>query len=98
MCSRPFRHDGATGPVIFRLFTTPSPTSVAILASTCFWMIRNWVAQAVDSPATAFLTLSRKVVGVEWSTLYDPTTVGQRPKTAPSATRGDQPRFLATSR
>ena len=33
MCSAPFRHDGATGPVIFNVFTTPSPTAAAIFAS-----------------------------------------------------------------
>jgi len=72
MCSRPFRHDGATGPVILRLFTTPSPTSAAILASTWFWMIRNWVAQAVDSAVTVS-TPSRKVVGAAWSAMFEPT-------------------------
>src|ERR1700744_2520330 len=97
MCTVPFRHVGATGPVILRLFTTPSPTSAAIFASTWLWMIRNWVAQAVDSAATVS-TPSRKLVGVAWSAMFEPTTAGHRPKTAPSATRDDQPRFLATSR
>src|ERR1700744_4917881 len=97
MCSGPFLHVGAAGPVILTLFTTRSPTSAAILASTWFWMIRNWVAQAVDSAATVS-TPSRKLVGVAWSAMFDPTTAGHRPKTAPSATRDDQPLFLATSR
>ena len=52
MCSAPFRHDGATGPVIFNVFTTPSPTAAAIFASTCAWMIRSCVAHAVDSADT----------------------------------------------
>ena len=69
MCSGPFRHDGATGPVILRLFTTPSPTSAAIFASTWFWMIRNWVAQAVDSAVT-LSTPSRNAVGVACSAMW----------------------------
>jgi hypothetical protein len=63
MCNGPFRHDGVTGPVIFSAVTTPSPTAVAIFANTWAWMIRNWVAQAVDSAVT-LNTPSRNPVGL----------------------------------
>ena len=68
MCKGPFRHDGATGPVIFSVVTTPSPTAAAIFASTCAWMIRSCVAQAVDS-ADTLSTPSRSPVGVAWSAM-----------------------------
>ncbi len=63
MCRGPFRHDGAAGPVIFNEVTTPLPTAAAIFANSCAWIIRSWVAQAVDSAAT-LSTPSVRAVGV----------------------------------
>src|ERR1700751_2381047 len=97
MWNGPFRHAGAAGPVIFSVVTTPSPTAAAIFASTCAWIIRSCVAQAVDS-ADTLSTPSRSAVGVAWSAVWLPTTAGHWPTTVPSATRDDQPCFFATSR
>src|SRR6202042_862789 len=93
----PLRQDGAVGPVIFSDVTTPLPTAAAILANSCAWIIRNWVAQAVDSAATVS-TPSLRAIGVAWAGIWWPTTDGQWPRTVPSATRPDQPRFFARSR
>ncbi|SHW06493.1 Uncharacterised protein [Mycobacteroides abscessus subsp. abscessus] len=49
ICRGPFRHDGAVGPEIFKLVTTPSPMAAAIFASSCACTNRSCVAHAVDS-------------------------------------------------
>src|SRR4051794_27856022 len=92
----PLRHDGATGPTIFSLLTTPSPTAAAILASSWAWTIRSWVAHAVDSADTV-RTPSLSVVGVACAAICSPTTAGHRPNTDASATRPDHPRVFARS-
>lgn len=68
MCRGPLRQDGAAGPVIFSEVTTPLPTAAAILANSCACIIRNWVAQAVDS-ADTLSTPSRRPVGTAWSAI-----------------------------
>jgi hypothetical protein len=76
MCRGPFRQHGAAGPVILSDVTTPLPTAAAILAKIWAWIIRNWVAQAVDSAAT-LSTPSLRALGVAWSAIWRPTTDGQ---------------------
>src|SRR4051794_14327123 len=82
--------------MIFTEVTTPSPTAAAILANSWACTIRNWVAHAVDSADTVS-TPSLSDAGAAWSAIWSPTTSRQRPNTAPSATRPDQPRLRATS-
>ena len=80
MCRGPLRQEGPVGPLILSTVTTPSPTALAILASSCDCTRRSWVAQAVDS-AAMLRTPSRRATGWACSAICSPTTVSHRAKT-----------------